>query len=164
LQVALGRAAYLAGDLHGCVDAAVAAADAARAAQSPELMGEVALALEAAPDPGVNAVAKQLCQEALAGLGDTAPKALRARLLAQRSHLAFYDGEQDRIESLSAAALDLARESRRPRAGRGVACPTGGLPWTGRSGRAAAPRDRDARPRAAHQQCPHRDVGRALAD
>jgi hypothetical protein len=62
VQVALGRAAYLAGDLHGCVDAAVAAADAARAAQSPELMGEVALVLEAAPDPGVNAVAKQLCQ------------------------------------------------------------------------------------------------------
>jgi DNA-binding CsgD family transcriptional regulator len=114
--VALGRAAYFAGDLHGCADAAVAAADAARGGQSPELMGEAALVLEAAPDPGVNAVAKQLCEEALAGLGDTAHEALRARLLAQRSHLAFYDGEQDRIESLSAAALDLARESRDDRA------------------------------------------------
>jgi DNA-binding CsgD family transcriptional regulator len=114
--VALGRAAYFAGDLHGCVDAAGAAADAARAAQNPELMAEAALVLEAAPEPGINAIAKQLCEEALAGLGDTAPEALRARLLAQRSHLAFYDGEQDRMESLSGAALELARESRDDRA------------------------------------------------
>jgi DNA-binding CsgD family transcriptional regulator/tetratricopeptide (TPR) repeat protein len=109
--VALGRAAYLAGDMHGCADAAVAAASAARAAQSPTLMGEAALVLEAAADAALNAVAKELCEEALAGLGDTAHAALRARLLAQRSHLAFYDGDQDRIRSLSAAALDLARES-----------------------------------------------------
>jgi DNA-binding CsgD family transcriptional regulator len=114
--VALGRAAYLAGDLHGCLDAAVAAAEAARRAQSPELMGDVALVLEAAPDPGVNAVAKQLCEEALAGLGDTGHEALRARLLAQRSHLAFYDGDQDQVESVSAAALDLARVANDDRA------------------------------------------------
>jgi hypothetical protein len=79
LLVALGRAAYFAGDLHACMDAAVAAADAARRARSPELMGEAALVLEAAPDPGVNAVAKQLCEQALAGLGDSAHEALRAR-------------------------------------------------------------------------------------
>ncbi|HEX2041731.1 MAG TPA: LuxR C-terminal-related transcriptional regulator [Acidimicrobiales bacterium] len=41
---------------------------------------------------------------------------MRARLLAQRSHLAFYDGEQDRVEVLSAAALDLARSSSDDRA------------------------------------------------
>lgn len=109
--VRLGRAAYFAGDLHGCVDAATAAADAARPAGSPELLGEASLVLEAAPDPGVNAVARQLCEEALAGLGPTAREGLRARLLAQRSHLAFYDGEQDRVASLSATALDLARQS-----------------------------------------------------
>jgi DNA-binding CsgD family transcriptional regulator len=114
--VALGRAAYVAGDLHGCLDAAVAAAEAARRAESPELMGDVALVLEAAPDPGVNAVAKQLCEEALAGLGDTGHEALRTRLLAQRSHLAFYDGDQDQVESLSAAALDLARTASDDRA------------------------------------------------
>lgn len=114
--VALGRAAYFAGDLHGCVDAAVAAADAARAAQSPELLGEASLVLEAAPDPGVNAVAKQLCEETLATLGGAGHEALRARLLAQRSHLAFYDGDQNRVESLSVAALELARESRDDRA------------------------------------------------
>jgi hypothetical protein len=79
LLVALGRAAYFASDLHACMDAAVAAADAARRARSPELMGEAALVLEAAPDPGVNAVAKQLCEQTLAGLGDSAHEALRAR-------------------------------------------------------------------------------------
>ena len=109
--LALGRAAYLAGDLPGCVDAAVAAADVARTAASPELMGEAALVLEAAPDPGVNAVAKHLCEQALAGLDSSGDghRALRARLLAQRSHLAFYDGEQDQVEALSEAALELAR-------------------------------------------------------
>ena len=115
MQIALGRAAYLAGDLHSCVDAAVAATDAARAAGSSELAGEAALVLEPAPDPGVHAVARQLCEEALGGLGDTAPPALRARLLAQRSQLAFYDGEQERTRSL---------ERRGARAGARVAATT----------------------------------------
>ena len=97
VQVALGRAAYLAGDLPGCVAAAVAAADAAAAAGSPVLAAEAALVLEAVPDATVNAVAKQLCEKALTGLGDGGSAALRARLLAQRSHLAFYDGEQERV-------------------------------------------------------------------
>ncbi|HEX3621491.1 MAG TPA: AAA family ATPase [Acidimicrobiales bacterium] len=110
LSVALGRSAYLAGDLAAAAAAAVAAADSARAAGSAALLAEAALVLEASPDPQVNVVAEQLCDEALAGLGD-ASAVLRARLLAQRSHLAFYDGEQDRVESLSAAALDLARSS-----------------------------------------------------
>lgn len=114
--VALGRAAYFAGDVHGCEDAAAMAATAARAAQSPELMGEAALVLEAVPEPGVNAVAKQLCEDALAALGDAGHEAMRARLLAQRSHLAFYDGEQDRVESLSTTALVLARASRQNQA------------------------------------------------
>ena len=111
VQVALGRAAYLAGDLPGCVAAAVAAADAAAAAGSPVLAAEAALVLEAVPDATVNAVAKQLCEKALTGLGDGGSAALRARLLAQRSHLAFYDGEQERVAPLSTAALDLARMS-----------------------------------------------------
>jgi DNA-binding CsgD family transcriptional regulator len=105
-QVALGRAAYLAGDLQTCVKAAT---DAAEAAQSPEQKAEAALVLEAVPDPGINAIAKRLCEEALAGEVDDA---LRARLKAQRSHLAFYDGEQDRLEGLSQEALELARRSK----------------------------------------------------
>ncbi len=111
ILVALGRAAYFAGDLASSVAAAVAAAEAARSARSYESLGDAALVLEAAPDPGVNAVAEQLCEEALAGLGDIGNDALRARLLALRSHLAFYDGEQDRTVSMSASALELARQS-----------------------------------------------------
>jgi DNA-binding CsgD family transcriptional regulator len=104
--VALGRAASLSGDLAGAVDAA---REAARCADGPELAAEAALVLEAVPDPSVNALATQLCEAALAGLGDDGPARLRARLLAQRSHLAFYDGEQERVEELSAAALAQAR-------------------------------------------------------
>jgi len=93
------------------MDAAVAAADSARAAGRPELLAEAALVLEAAPDPRVNLVATQLCDEALEGLDEAANPAMRARLLAQRSHLAFYGGEQAEVETLSAAALELARRS-----------------------------------------------------
>ncbi|HLK96024.1 MAG TPA: AAA family ATPase [Nocardioidaceae bacterium] len=111
IQIALGRAAYLAGDLPSCASAAVAAVAAARAAGNAELLGEAALVLETAPDPGVHAVARQLSEEALTGLDQGAPEALRARLLAQRSHVAFYDGDQDRTETLSVQALEQARGS-----------------------------------------------------
>ena len=103
--IALGRAAYLAGDLQECVNAATAAAEAA---PTPELKAEAALILEAVPDAGINAAAKRLCEDALAVTTD---KALRARLTAQRSHLAFYDGEQERLDALSREALALAREA-----------------------------------------------------
>jgi DNA-binding CsgD family transcriptional regulator len=117
LNIALGRAAYFAGDLPGCVDAAVAAAAAARAARSSELLAEAALVLEVAPDPRVHAVARELCDEALAELGETGTDAaLRARLLAQRSHLAFYEGDAAATESLSGVALEVARASGEDRA------------------------------------------------
>ncbi len=107
-HIGLGRAAYLAGDLSACAAAAEAAAIAARATGKPELLAEAALVLEAAPDPRSNAIAKQLCDDALAALGESGDTALRARLYAQRSHLAFYDGDQDTTETLSVTALDLA--------------------------------------------------------
>jgi DNA-binding CsgD family transcriptional regulator len=103
VQVALGRAAYFAGDLAGCVQAAQRAAELAG---SPEEIAEAALVLEAAPGAGVNAVATPLCDNALRQ--DVSP-ATRARLLAQRSHLAFYRGEQHRLDELSREALRLAR-------------------------------------------------------
>ncbi|WP_196777833.1 ATP-binding protein [Lentzea aerocolonigenes] len=105
VQVALGRAAYFAGDLAGCVEAAQRAAELA---STPEQIAEAALVLEAAPGAGVNAVATPLCDNALR---QPVSPATRARLLAQRSHLAFYRGEQHRLGSLSSEALDLARES-----------------------------------------------------
>ncbi len=133
-QIGLGRAAYFTGDLSICAEAAEAAAASARAAGNPELLAESALVLEAAPDPRINAVAKQLCDDALTTLGDAGDAALRARLHAQRSHLAFYDGEQDRTETLSSTALDLAHAADDDRAlvealhARKEACP-------GRAGR-----------------------------
>ncbi|HEX7276922.1 MAG TPA: AAA family ATPase [Acidimicrobiales bacterium] len=111
--VALGRAAYFAGDLRACVDAAVAAAEAAVATGRADLLGEAALVLEATADPAVNAVARRLCDQALERMDDGGgpDEALRTRLLAQRSHLAFYDGDHDGVEALSAAALRHARAS-----------------------------------------------------
>lgn len=111
VMIALGRAAYLSGDLQSCASAAAAAADTARSAGDFELLADAALVLEASPDAGVNAVARKLCEEALAGLGGSGNEAVRARLLAQRSHLAFYDGDQPAVESLSTEALALARAS-----------------------------------------------------
>ncbi len=105
VQVALGRASYFAGDLAACVKAAQRAAELA---STPEQIAEAALVLEAAPGAGVNAVATPLCDNAL--LQPVSP-ATRARLLAQRSHLAFYRGEQHRLDELSSEALDLARGS-----------------------------------------------------
>lgn len=128
-QIGLGRAAYFAGDLDTCAEAAESAAMAARAAGNPKLLAEAALVLEAAPDPRINAVAKQLCENALAALGDTGDAALRARLFAQRSHLAFYDGDQTGTERLSATALEIAHAADDDRAliealhGRKEACP-----------------------------------------
>ena len=109
--IALGQAAHFAGDVRGCVDAVQAAVDAALKAESPELMGEAALVLEATADPAVNAVTERLCEQSLNALGDRTNEALRARLLAQRTRLAFYDGDHERVETLSAAALQLARSS-----------------------------------------------------
>jgi DNA-binding CsgD family transcriptional regulator len=105
--VALGRAAYFAGDLDGCGEAAGAAMDIARRVPSPTLMGRAALVVEAAVD--LRGLATQLCDDALAALGDDGDAGLRARLLAQRGHLALYDGDLPRTAALSMAALELAR-------------------------------------------------------
>ncbi|HEY3558105.1 MAG TPA: AAA family ATPase, partial [Kribbella sp.] len=107
LLTALGRAAYLAGDPEACAGAAAAAMDLARQMHDPQRMAEAALVVEASPD--LFAAAGRLCDEALAAVGDAGPSDLRARLLAQRSRVAFVEGEQDSTEALSRAALELAR-------------------------------------------------------
>lgn len=165
LLIALGRAAYFAGDLEGCLNTAAAASEAALAAQSPELMAEAALVLEAVADAGINTVAKQLCEQALAGLANTEHEALRPRLLAQRSRLAFYDEEQDRVQALSAAALELARASGDDRAlVEALHARPRGLPRPCRPRRAHAGRYRDAQVGTADQQRAIRNVGQAVAD
>ncbi len=108
LLVARGEAAYAAGDLATARDAAVEATRLALDAGLAEQAGEAALVVEAVPDPAVNAVTGQLVEDALAAVG-TGHEAIRARLLARRSQLAFYDGDQDRVARTSARALVLAR-------------------------------------------------------
>jgi DNA-binding CsgD family transcriptional regulator len=118
LYAELGRAAYFAGDLERSVEAALAAAGAARAAGDEVLLADAALVFEASPDPRINAIAKELCEEGLARLtsSEKGDQPRRARLLALRSHLAFYDGEQERTRSLSGEALAVARSCRDNRA------------------------------------------------
>ena len=102
----LAHACSFAGDVDAALAAAVAAADEARARGRPEMLAEAALVVEPTPDPGVCAVLTRLCDEALTSA--TAP-ALRARLLARRSHLAFYAGDHALTRDAGTAALDLAR-------------------------------------------------------
>ena len=113
LSLKLARAAYFAGDLAATVSAAQAAAGHAQAAADARLLAESALSLEAAPDPAVNAAAGELADDALAALdreGIDDP-ALRARLHALLSHLAFYAGDPAATDARSRTSLDLARGS-----------------------------------------------------
>lgn len=107
----LGRACALAGDPGGALEAAVAAADLARAAGRPDLLAEAALVPEPVPDPAVAAELHRLGDEALRAVGDEGDPALRARLLARRSQLAFYAGDHELTRTAAAAAVDLARGS-----------------------------------------------------
>ncbi|MGE3288692.1 MAG: AAA family ATPase [Pseudonocardia sp.] len=107
VEVALGRAAYLAGDLGAAQAAAAAAAATAHAADRPDLLAEAALVLDAVTDPAVNAATAELCAAALAATVDAA--APRARLLALRSSLAFYADDRETTATASAEALRLAR-------------------------------------------------------
>jgi DNA-binding CsgD family transcriptional regulator len=105
-QLDLARACSLAGDVGGALAAALAAADEAQAAGATELLAEAALVLEPVPDPATSAALGRLCDQAL---GSTTAPALRARLLARRSQLAFYAGDQALTHDAGTAALDLAR-------------------------------------------------------
>lgn len=107
-HLALGRAGFLAGDLDTALSGAVAAAGYARDAGRPELVAEAALVLEPVPDPRIGVVLTELCEQALTSVTDDAH---RARLLALRSHLAFYAGDHELTRSASAAALERARRS-----------------------------------------------------
>lgn len=111
LLLGVAKAAYLAGDLGGCADAAGETGALARALDRTDLLANAALAVEASTDEKVNAVARALCDQAMASLAPSAGAGLRARLLAQRSHIAFYDGEFEVMRRLGEEALELARAS-----------------------------------------------------
>ncbi len=113
LSLKLARAAYFSGDLAATVTAARAAADGARAAADARLLAESALTLEAAPGATVNATARDLADEALGALDRDRvdDPALRARLDALLSHLAFYAGDRAGTDARSRTSLNLARAS-----------------------------------------------------
>ena len=90
------------------------AADTARAAGDPVLIGEVALAMEGFTDPAWVTTGKQLCDEALARL-PAADSPLRARLLAQRAAEASYNWEPE-AGPLSGQAMAMAERLADPQA------------------------------------------------
>ncbi len=104
VRLELAEAAGSAGDLER---AASAASEAADLASNPVQLAEAALALPPAADPAVNAVSAGLCARALAD--PPADRAMRARLAALRSRLAFYAGNPELTDAASAEALALAR-------------------------------------------------------
>ena len=102
----LARSAYYAGDLDTWLDAVRRAAEVSRGTRH---LADTALLLEPMPDQGVLVLADQLCREALEH--DDLTAGMRARLLALRSHVAFYDGDLPATEERSAQAVRLAREA-----------------------------------------------------
>jgi DNA-binding CsgD family transcriptional regulator/tetratricopeptide (TPR) repeat protein len=102
----LARSAYYAGDLGTWVDAVRRAAEVSRGTRH---LADTALLLEAMPQQDVLVLADQLCREALED--DDLSPGMRARVLALRSHVAFYDGDLPATEERSAEALRLARQA-----------------------------------------------------
>ncbi len=100
----LAEVASAAGDLERAASAAGKAADLA---STPDQLAEAALVLPPAADPAVGALSAALCARALAD--PPADQALRARLSALRSRLAFYAGDPELTDAASAEALTLAR-------------------------------------------------------
>jgi DNA-binding CsgD family transcriptional regulator len=107
---ALARSAYYAGDLATWVGAARRAAELAGSAEE---LAEAALLLETSPDTATNELIDELCTQALAG---QLPDAVRARLLALHSQVAFYASDPVGTGRRSAEALALARTAHDDRA------------------------------------------------
>jgi predicted ATPase len=107
LLLALARARYLSGDLVGQLEACRELAVLARASARPDLVAEAALLLESGGDAESDRLARQLCEEALAGLGpEQSP--LRARVTARLSDVYMYSGDLGAAGAASAEALHLA--------------------------------------------------------
>ena len=114
LHLALARAHVLAGELDASVDASFAAAALGRETARPDLIAQAALVMEGVGRPDLSARVHELCVEALEHLDGPGGEqddhdALRARLLAQLSHLSLYLGQHDRVDELSAEAVARAR-------------------------------------------------------
>ncbi len=114
LLLGLASAQYRSGDVQGSVEACRDAAAIARRRARPDLLAEAALVLESLGEPRINAVVRDMCEEALAGLGEAGEPAVRARLLAQLTEAHVYLGEVSPVEDSSRAAMELAERSGDP--------------------------------------------------
>ena len=112
LADALRRAQQLPGRLEACREAVAIARRLGR----PALLAEAALALEGGDaDDDHELVVRELCEEALAGLGATAT-ALRARVAANLAGACMYLGDTGSAAAASADALALAQQCGDPAA------------------------------------------------
>jgi len=113
LLLGMARSLFRTGDVAGSVDACLAAAQAAEAAERPELYAAAALIVEGTGEPRWARTLIGLAEEALARLGNT-DLALQARLHAQMGQLLdlteLPDGEQ-RAQDEAELAVALAEKS-----------------------------------------------------
>lgn len=113
LQVAAAH--WRSADLGRCQEACLEVVALARRMDRPDLLGEAALTMEAIGELAWDLGLRRLCDEALAGLGDS-DDALRARLLARLTEASVYVGEEPTAEQTSRDALELADRSGEPTA------------------------------------------------
>lgn len=116
LGLGMARARYLSGDLTGCVDACLAAAELARRMGRPDLLADAALVPEAIGPTNTEAVTQRLCREALAGIDpDDVPRL--ARVTARYAEACIFVGwlkehgleEYEAAAAASERALELAQ-------------------------------------------------------
>ena len=106
----IADAQWRAGDLEHCRVACEEAVAVAQRIGRPDLVGDVALAVEPVGDLAWDLNLRRWCGEALDRALEITP-ASRARLLARATEVAIYVGERSAAEQASWAALDMASRS-----------------------------------------------------
>lgn len=107
LLLEIARAEYLSGHIPDSLTECEAAADEARRASRPDLIGEAALICRGVNDLSSNARRLALCEEALDGIED-ADSALRSRLIAERALSGQYVLSAEENDRLSRQAIEMA--------------------------------------------------------
>ncbi|HEX4357050.1 MAG TPA: BREX system ATP-binding domain-containing protein [Pseudonocardia sp.] len=108
LLLDLGTTRYMVGDIEGAVDGCIEGAELADQAGDAEWLGRACLALPEYPNPRWTARVATWSEQALAGLpaGDSA---MRSQLLAEQSITLVFVDRSDQQETISRAALSMAR-------------------------------------------------------
>ncbi|HYX43458.1 MAG TPA: AAA family ATPase, partial [Acidimicrobiales bacterium] len=110
LLVAAGRAMNLSGDLTGRREACLAAAEAARRLNRPDLVADAALVLKATGDIRIDLTTRQMCEEALGAL-DSQSTALRAQVMARFVETFVFMRHDEAVAAAGTEALALAEAS-----------------------------------------------------